>query len=91
MTPEMMAANRKAEGLFLTLLEAHKGPTSSAKTSQYYAPKLFAKHHMARATGVDQAALTVALETLLADGRVVVGSDKTANGSTREKLMAGGF
>jgi hypothetical protein len=90
-TPEMVAVSQKAEGLFLVILVGHKGPTSSAKTSQYYAPKIFAKHHLAKAAGVSQVALEAALERLLESGKVVVGSEKTANGGTREKLMAGGF
>ena len=90
-TPEMIAAGQKAERLFLVILGGHNGPTSSAKTSQYYAPKIFAKHHLAKAAGVSQLALEAALERLLESGKVVVGSEKTANGGTREKLMAGDF
>ena len=67
------------------------GPTSSAKTSQHYAPKLFARHQMAKAAGIGQLALEVALEQLLESGKVVVTSEKTANGGTREKLVVGGF
>jgi hypothetical protein len=61
-TPEMIAARQKAESVFLVILGSHMGPTSSAKTSQHYAPKLFARHQMAKAAGIGQLALEVALE-----------------------------
>jgi RecA-family ATPase len=82
-TPEMEAADRKAESVFLLLLKAHQGPASSSKNSQHYAPKLFAKHPTAK---VSKAALELALERFLADGRVVIGSEKMSYGGAREKL-----
>ena len=85
-TPEMAAANQKAESVFLLLLKAHQGPTSSAKNSPHYAPKMFAKHPTAKMAKVSQLALALALDRLLADGRVVIGSEKT-HGGAREKLM----
>jgi hypothetical protein len=69
-TEEMLAAERKADGLFLELLDGHKGPTSSAKNSQHYAPRLFAKHPMARAAGVGELALAAAMERLLTSGKM---------------------
>jgi RecA-family ATPase len=86
-TPEMAEANRRLDGLFLSLLREHKGPTSSAKTSLYYAPKILAKHPTAKAVRVSKETFEAVLERLLADGRVVVGSEKTANGGARERLM----
>jgi hypothetical protein len=82
----MEAAERKAESVFILLLKAHQGPASSSKNSQHYAPKLFAKHPTAKMAGVSNAALELALERLLADGRVVIGSEKMSYGGTREKL-----
>jgi hypothetical protein len=89
-TPEMLAAEKKADGLFLEILDGYQGATSSSKTSQHYAPKVLAKQALAKAAGVGAIALAAAMERLLANGRVVVGTEKTGYGA-REKLMRGGF
>jgi hypothetical protein len=85
-TAEMIAAERQADAIFLDILKTHNGPVSSSKTSQYYAPKLFAKDPMARAAEVGRAALAAALERLLINGKVIVETEKTYNGKGRERL-----
>src|SRR5262249_58922763 len=85
-TPEMAAARAKAEALFLELLRRHKGPVSSSKNSQHYAPKLFEKNPLAKAACVTKADLAAALDRLLADGRVYVGSGKTPRGPREERM-----
>jgi len=68
------------------ILRSHKGPTSSSRKSEHYAPKVFARSQAAKQAEVTQKALEAALDNLIADGRVIVGSEKT-HGGTREKLM----
>jgi hypothetical protein len=70
----------------MVVLSGDRAASSSSKNSQHYAPKLFAKHPTAKMAGVSKAALELALERLLADGRVVIGSEKMSYGGTREKL-----
>jgi hypothetical protein len=60
----------------MVVLIGDRAASSSSKNSQHYAPKLFAKHPAAKMAGASKAALELAPERLLADGRVVIGSEK---------------
>jgi hypothetical protein len=83
----MVAANEKAERLFIELLGNQGSPVSSAKNSQYYAPKAFTKHSFAKSAGIGQGLLGAAMERLLESGRVVRTTERTAHGGGRERLV----
>jgi RecA-family ATPase len=66
---EALAANQKAEELFLTLLQRlsaqNRGPFSSKQQSNNYAPKMLAATPEAKDAGIKKAALAKAMERLL--------------------------
>lgn len=69
---DAMAANAKAERVFLKLLAAFtaQGRRVNATAGAQYAPKVFAEHPQAE--GMTKRALRPAMEALLASGRLVV-------------------
>jgi RecA-family ATPase len=70
---EKLAAERVAEQLFLTLLEAfnQQGRNTSAKPSApTYAPTLFAKEKQARERGIKKPAFEVAMRSLFAANKI---------------------
>lgn len=69
---DRMAATGKAERVFLKLLRmfTEQGRRVNDKGSTSYAPKVFAEHPQSE--GMTKRALKAAMETLLADGRVIV-------------------
>lgn len=82
---DRMAANAKAERVFLKLLrlfnemDRHVSPSRSAS----YAPTVFAKHP--EAEGVGKRALSTAMETLLSSGAVII-AEHGRGASTRKHL-----
>jgi RecA-family ATPase len=71
-TPEKAAAERKAEDMFLRLLDqsAVEGSNVSARVGPNYAPARFAKMPATKAEGVSKAFLIVAMQRLLDAGRI---------------------
>lgn len=69
---DRMAATAKAERVFLKLLRlfSEQGRRVNDKGSTSYAPKVFAEHPQSE--GLTKRAFKTAMETLLADGRVVL-------------------
>ena len=73
---ETMAANQKADELFLTSLQRlndqNRGPFSHKKQSNNYAPKVLAALPEAKAAGIKKAALATAMERLLDAKKIAV-------------------
>jgi RecA-family ATPase len=73
---EAMAANRKADELFLTSLQRlndqNRGPFSHKKQSNNYAPKVFAALPEAKAAGIKKAAVVQSMERLLDAKKITV-------------------
>jgi hypothetical protein len=73
-TPEKIAAERKAEEIFLTLLDKFlaRGINVSANSGPTYAPAKFGTEREARAAKVSKAALKGAMDRLLDGNRISV-------------------
>ena len=73
-TPEKIAAERKAEEIFLTLLDKFlaRGINVSANSGPTYAPAKFATEREARAAKVSRVALKSAMDRLLDANRISV-------------------
>ncbi|MFN4128948.1 MAG: AAA family ATPase [Paracoccaceae bacterium] len=69
---DRMARNAKAERVFLSLLRMvnEQGQTVNSNSGAYYAPKFFADHP--KAEGVTKSAFKVAMQTLLADDKIII-------------------
>lgn len=72
---DRLAANAKAERVFLKLLDLFKGQgrNVNSKGGPNYAPKVFSAHPDSE--GVSKRALGQAMEKLLTDGKVIVGTE----------------
>ena len=86
-TPEKDAADRKAEHVFLQLLDKFvaRGTNVSASGGPNYAPAKFAEEQDAKKAGVSKAALKAAMSRLLDGGRVV--SEPTGRGDRRSRRL----
>ncbi|MCU0909866.1 MAG: hypothetical protein MUE98_00540 [Rhodobacteraceae bacterium] len=82
---DRMAANAKAERVFLTLLRAFNEMERhvSPNPSNSYAPSVFAKHPGAE--GVSKRAFASVMEAMLRDGRIVIGEH--GRGSDKKKHL----
>ena len=93
-TPEMVAAQARAEEVFLTILARFTAEgrfVSDAKKGNY-APRLFAEEQEAKAAGDGFAYLEGAMRRLLQSKRVWCGTAKDAKGRPIRALeMEGGF
>lgn len=71
-TPERAAADRRAEQVFLQLLDKYtaRGVGVSANIGSTYAPAKFAEEREAKAANVSKAALKAAMSRLLDAGRI---------------------
>ena len=76
---DRMATGAKAERVFLKLLRTHteQGRRVNDKGGNSYAPKAFAEHPQAE--GVTKRAFKSAMEALLADGKVQIGTEGPAS------------
>jgi hypothetical protein len=72
LTPERSAADRKADEIFLHLLDKFdtRGTTVGPNVGPNYAPKMFADEREARSAKVSKAALKAAMNRLLDAGRI---------------------
>jgi AAA domain/Bifunctional DNA primase/polymerase, N-terminal len=93
-TPEMVAAQARAEEVFLAILARFTAEgrfVSDAKKGNY-APRLFAEEQEAKGAGVSFAYLEGAMRRLLQSKRMWVGKAKDARGRTQSVLeVEGGF
>lgn len=76
---DRMAASAKAQRVFLKLLRlfTNQGRRVNSAGGPTYAPKLFAEHHDSE--GLTKRALKTAMESLLAQGKIVVAEDGPAS------------
>jgi RecA-family ATPase len=84
-TPEKALADRRADEVFLHLLDKFnaRGITVGTKGGPNYAPSLFAEEREARGAKVSKAALKAAMARLLDGGRVKLESAGRGDRSTR--------
>jgi hypothetical protein len=94
-TPEMAAAQAKAEAVFMAILVRFEGEGNSVGRSKqgHYAPRVFAEEPEAKEAEVTLPYLEEAMKRLIKDTRVYCVKERTGSGSNmRERLkVAEGF